>query len=293
MWSRWRREDRDTAAGVNRSSPTVLNVDKPHPWGLRTRVMARRLEVPMNGFRARMRLGSLALTLTLALGGLGVACTSPEYPNCENDSHCQRDGRREWCINRRCQQCRTSADCGPERTCLRNRCNDGENACENDGDCANGQVCRSNRCVAPTECDSARPCATGRRCSPDGRCVADEDPDPVDNQGPVCRLEPPYFAFDNSELDEAARQTLQRDAECLQRERTSRYVLIGRCDARGTTEYNLALGERRARVVLRYLMSLGVLPDRIVPSSEGSEFATGNDEEGWRRDRRVDFRLRQ
>jgi len=80
--------------------------------------------------------------------------------------------------------------------------------------------------------------------------------------------------------------------ECIQRERNTRYVLIGRADPRGTTEYNLALGERRARVVQRYMVSLGLLPDRLAVSSEGSEFATGTDDAGWRRDRRVDFRLR-
>jgi peptidoglycan-associated lipoprotein len=222
-----------------------------------------------------------------------AACTStPDYPNCENDQHCQRDNRREWCVQRHCQQCRTTEDCGADTTCLRNRCVPGVNACDGDNDCLVGQMCEAHRCTRRPECDSVRPCTGGQRCDA-GRCVADNnDTDPVENRGTQCTFEPPVFEFDDVTLSESARQSLQRAAECIQRERTTRYVLMGRCDARGDSTYNLALGERRARIVYRYLVSLGVLPDRLGVSSEGSEFAEGRDETGWRRDRRVDFRLR-
>lgn len=236
-----------------------------------------------------MVLGALAWALAGAAG-----CTSgPEYPNCENDQHCQRNGRREFCVQRRCQQCRTTEDCGADQTCLRNRCVAGVNACDGDNDCLVGQVCDNHRCVARPECDSVRPCGEGRRCEA-GHCIAEvaPDTDPNDNRGAQCTFEPPLFEFDDVTLSNEARGTLQRAVECIQRERNSRYVLIGRADPRGTTEYNLALGERRARVVQRYMISLGLLPDRLAVSSEGSEFASGTDEAGWRRDRRVDFRLR-
>jgi peptidoglycan-associated lipoprotein len=227
------------------------------------------------------------------LAAVAAGCTSPDYPNCENDRHCQRDGHREFCVQRHCQQCRSGADCGAEQTCLRGRCVDGVNACEGDNDCLSGQVCTDHRCVVRPECDGTRTCGTGRHCEV-GHCVTDpaEDADPTDNRGPQCQLEAPYFDFDDNTLTSSAREVLARDAECLRREVGSRYTLIGRCDSRGTTEYNLALGERRARVVRQYMMNLGVLPDRLAVSSEGSEGATGSDEEGMRRDRRVDFRLR-
>jgi peptidoglycan-associated lipoprotein len=230
--------------------------------------------------------------LGVLVGAIG--CTSePEYPNCENDRHCQRNGRREFCIQRRCQQCRATEDCASDQTCLRNRCVPGVNACDGDNDCLVNQVCDNHRCVPRPECDSVRPCGDGRRCEA-GRCVAEvaQDTDPNDNRGAQCSFEPPLFDFDDVTLSEEARAALQRAVECIQRERNTRYVLIGRADPRGTAEYNLALGERRARVVQRYMISLGVLPDRLAVSSEGSEFATGTDEAGWRRDRRVDFRLR-
>ena len=227
------------------------------------------------------------------LAAVTAGCTSPDYPNCENDRHCQRDGHREYCVQRHCQQCRSGADCGAEQTCLRGRCVDGVNACDGDNDCLAGQVCTDHRCVVRPECDGTRTCGTGRHCEV-GHCVTDpaEDADPTDNRGPQCQLEAPYFDFDDNTLTSSARETLARDAECLRREVGSRYTLIGRCDSRGTTEYNLALGERRARVVQRYMVSLGLLPDRLAVSSEGSEFASGTNEDGWRRDRRVDFRLR-
>lgn len=228
-----------------------------------------------------------------ALACLVTACSAPDYPNCENDDHCRRDNRREWCIRGRCQQCRNTADCRPGQTCLRNRCYDGPSPCENDADCPTDQRCQANRCVARNECDDARPCGANMQCQ-GGRCVAAAPVlDPVENRGTQCALEPVYFNFDDSTLDDGARRALQNNSECIQREQTSRYVLIGRADPRGTTEYNLALGERRARSVQRYLINLGVLPDRLAVSSEGSEAATGSDESSWSRDRRVDFRLRQ
>jgi len=67
--------------------------------------------------------------------------------------------------------------------------------------------------------------------------------------------------------------------------------LTGTCDPRGTEEYNLALGERRAQSAQQYLKSLGVTGE-ITVSSMGEELATGTDESGWARDRRVDFKFK-
>ncbi len=247
----------------------------------------------MSSFRP-WRSGLLrTLGITVGLMCVTVGCHgAPDYPNCENDGHCNRDGHHGWCINGHCQECRTTPDCPSGDTCLRNRCVDGINACDLDGDCPASQRCDAHRCVPRTECDDSRPCSGGQVCTA-GHCVAPPvEAPPVENRGPVCTLEAPTFPFDDNTLDGNARNLLQHDADCLQRERTSRYVLIGRCDPRGSTEYNLALGERRSRAVQRYLLSLGVLADRIAVSSEGSEGATGTDEAGWQHDRRVDFRLR-
>jgi peptidoglycan-associated lipoprotein len=243
-------------------------------------------------FLFEVRFQTVLSVLALAALTVLTGCPGVQYPNCRGDNDCRARG--EVCVDGRCQQCRTTADCPAEHTCLRNRCVAGVNACEGDTDCAAGQRCVDRRCVPATECDESRPCPAGRSCV-QGRCTAPEtaeETEPTDNRGRLCSFEPVYFSFDNSTLDEPARRALQSAAECLRREGSSRYVLIGRADPRGTTEYNLALGERRARTTQRYLMSLGITEGRLGVSSEGSEGATGTDEASWARDRRVDFRPR-
>lgn len=136
--------------------------------------------------------------------------------------------------------------------------------------------------VTPTGPDRA---GGGREVPTSVEVRPDPRPSERTSYGPV------YFAFDAALLDQAARDELAAAADYLGRG-AARIRVEGHTDDRGTTEYNLALGERRARVVRQYMMNLGVLPDRIAVSSEGSEGATGSDEEGMRRDRRVDFRLR-
>lgn len=69
--------------------------------------------------------------------------------------------------------------------------------------------------------------------------------------------------------------------------------LVGRADPRGTDEYNLALGTRRAQAVRTYLQRLGVSAARLNPTTRGDLDAVGDDERGWQRDRRVDLQLVQ
>jgi len=105
----------------------------------------------------------------------------------------------------------------------------------------------------------------------------------------VCRLEPVFFPYDSSDLDEAARSSLERDARCLKTDRSRSVVVSGMTDPRGTEEYNLALGERRAQAAKLYLARLGVEDARIAVTSTGEELATGEDESGWVRDRRAEL----
>ncbi|MFO0558780.1 MAG: OmpA family protein [Polyangiales bacterium] len=251
--------------------------------------MSESMSSSTSTLRSLARVFSLSALLALFAVALS-GCPGVEYPNCRNDQDCRQ--RREVCVNARCQQCRSTSDCPAEHTCLRNRCVPGLNACEGDNDCLQNQRCENHRCVPRTECDANRACPSGRACV-SGRCVVEaEAPDPEDNRGRLCNFEPIYFGFDRDDLDQTARASLARGAQCLERERNSRYVLIGRTDPRGTAEYNLALGERRARTVQRYLTALGVAETRLAVSSEGMEAAAGTDEQTWARDRRVDFRPR-
>lgn len=80
-----------------------------------------------------------------------------------------------------------------------------------------------------------------------------------------------YFSFDSSNLDDAARGVLQKQAAWLQRYRNVSLQVQGNCDERGTREYNLALGARRAASAREYLVSLGVAPSRVATISYGKE----------------------
>ena len=118
------------------------------------------------------------------------------------------------------------------------------------------------------------------------------EPEPEVEVEPVeepCAFETVYFAFDSSELDSAARAALQEAADCYrgQADPGLSLLLTGACDPRGTEEYNIALGERRAQSVRSYLISLGIDGSRISTTSVGEEMATGTDEAGWARDRNV------
>jgi peptidoglycan-associated lipoprotein len=100
-----------------------------------------------------------------------------------------------------------------------------------------------------------------------------------------------YFAFDSSELSESAIRTLRRNADEIQARPDLNVVVEGHCDERGTIEYNLALGERRADAVRGYLTSLGVARDRIRIITYGEERPVdpGHTESAWSRNRRGEF----
>jgi peptidoglycan-associated lipoprotein len=102
-----------------------------------------------------------------------------------------------------------------------------------------------------------------------------------------------YFQFDSYELTEEQRSLLRRNAAVIQQHEMLSVRVEGHCDERGTIEYNLALGERRASVVRDYLVSLGVEAGRIRIVSYGEERPAdpGKDEEAWSQNRRAEFRL--
>ena len=102
-----------------------------------------------------------------------------------------------------------------------------------------------------------------------------------------------FFDFDKSDLTMEARDTLATDARLLKAAANVNIVVEGHCDERGTNEYNLGLGERRANAVKNYLVSLGIPASRIKTISYGEEkpFAMGHTEEAWKLNRRGHFAL--
>ena len=102
-----------------------------------------------------------------------------------------------------------------------------------------------------------------------------------------------YFDFDSSALSETSRGVLAVKADILKRYSELTLVVEGYCDERGTVEYNLALGERRARVAYDYLVILGVPTNRlsIVSFGEEAPAVMGSSEEAWAMNRRDQFRV--
>jgi peptidoglycan-associated lipoprotein len=98
-----------------------------------------------------------------------------------------------------------------------------------------------------------------------------------------------YFDFDKYDLKPEARAILVEKAEFLKKYPTVRILIEGHCDERGTNEYNLALGERRANSVKQYLIHLGISPDRLSTISYGEERPVDprHNEEAWAKNRRA------
>ena len=117
------------------------------------------------------------------------------------------------------------------------------------------------------------------------------EPEPEPEVEPVeepCSFQTVYFAFDSAELDSSARSSIQSAVDCYRDQNPNvRLLLTGACDPRGTEEYNIALGERRAQSVRGYMKSLGMNPGQISITSVGEEMATGTDEASWALDRNV------
>jgi peptidoglycan-associated lipoprotein len=108
----------------------------------------------------------------------------------------------------------------------------------------------------------------------------------------VSAFETVYFDYDKSDLRQDARNILSKNAEILLKSKTDAKLKIeGHCDERGSAEYNLALGERRAKSALQYLLTLGVQADRLSVISFGKEkpAVQGNDEAAWTKNRRAEF----
>ena len=100
-------------------------------------------------------------------------------------------------------------------------------------------------------------------------------------------LQPVYFEYDSIALSEAARGILQKNSDSMKKRTAVKVMIEGHADSRGTNEYNLALAERRADAVRDYLVSLGVVTDRITIVSKGEEqpFCKEDTEACWKENR--------
>lgn len=108
-------------------------------------------------------------------------------------------------------------------------------------------------------------------------------------------FEPVLFAYDSAQIDPAEQSKLDRVAQHLRSNPQANLVIEGHCDERGSAEYNMALGERRALATRAYLIGAGIDGSRLQTKSFGEEQPVdpGHSEDAWRKNRRAEFRLFQ
>ncbi len=118
--------------------------------------------------------------------------------------------------------------------------------------------------------------------------MRDRSLDDINKQSP---LQPVFFELDSAEVSAEGQKTLAADAEVLKKYTSWVISIEGHCDERGTAEYNLALGERRALAARTYLVSLGIPPERMRTVSYGKEFPfdPNHTEDAWAKNRRAHF----
>lgn len=109
----------------------------------------------------------------------------------------------------------------------------------------------------------------------------------------VSPLKDVFFEYDKAVIEADQRLVLTENLRWLKANANAKVLLEGHCDERGTSEYNLGLGDRRAKAVRDFLITAGIAPNRISTISYGKEraFAFGHDERAWKQNRRVHFNL--
>ena len=256
----------------------------------------------------RPSLTVLFVALVIAQG----AC-KPDYPKCDKDADCPGNkDAKEYCVDGTCQQCRPNrGDCPEGRECKSGRCESVVGFCKKDAECPTGR-CVNNRCVG---CNADKECPGGRcdkgncvaenrtKCKSNDDCAESEDcvggycvpASPRAGAGssgkPPCDLVTVYFDFNEAVLSAEATGLIDKNAECVKKAGRG-VVLVGHTDPRGTEEYNLALSERRAQAVKERMQRIGIGSQSLTTLPRGEIDATGADETGWSRDRKVEFQWR-
>ncbi|MEO6952159.1 MAG: peptidoglycan-associated lipoprotein Pal [Polyangia bacterium] len=134
-----------------------------------------------------------------------------------------------------------------------------KNSCTTDTDCGDGRLCLNQVCVD------------------------------INEHLDACGMQRVHFSLDSSEIAEQDRPLLERAARCLRAAKGIKFTIEGNADERGTEEYNVALGDRRAQSVARYLEKLGATADQLKTVSYGKEnpICQEHDEACWQKNRRA------
>lgn len=204
----------------------------------------------------------------LVLIVLGMSGCKAKYPKCDSDESCI--SQNEVCVFGQCQECRDDTQCAQKYP-------------------TEHRVCNLGRCdVVPQPITSTPAPPEEREYAKKGTvsitCRTNNPKKPL-------ALDPIYFEFDQYELNTGAQLSLQHNVDCLAQVSGLPIILDGHSDERGTQEYNLALGEKRADTVFKFIKTLGADVRTIVTRSKGEnepvcEQQTDN---CWAQNRRVEF----
>lgn len=239
----------------------------------------------------RVQFVTFGLVGVLWLAGCPV---KPKTGECRSDAECAAEGGvGAVCVQGRCQECGSDADCKAGFVCRSWKCLP-RPECSADADCPDGKGCESDRCVVREDAGRARECAAhadcgeGRLCDAEGRCA-----DGPETKDPACADAATWvirFGFNEAALAADAQGKLQKVAGCLGARPAARLVVTGHCDERGTTEYNLALGSRRAEAARKYLVELGVAGTlETVTLGEERPLCSEATEPCWAQNRRAEI----
>jgi peptidoglycan-associated lipoprotein len=174
------------------------------------------------------------------------------------------------------------------------------------GGCAKQELVKKDDQIAPaatattpakaasTTTQSAQQSPTGQQAAAK-QVVTDSAKQAKSSDQLTAALDKVFFAFDSNALSDEARATLAKNAAFLKQNKSATVRIEGNCDERGSDEYNLALGEKRAQAARQYLITLGTAANRLSVISYGKEKPAdqGHSEEAWAKNRRDEFVLVQ
>jgi peptidoglycan-associated lipoprotein len=218
----------------------------------------------------------------------------PKNGECKTSDECAaQEGYGKTCVEGRCQECGLDTDCKAGFVCRSLKCVP-RPECERNDDCPAGKACEAGKCMTvapppppPPECTSDGACGSGKACKA-GKCVT---------SGPVAcpagggRLLPVFFGFNEAVLTKDAQADLAKNAACIKERAFVKVTVEGNTDDRGTAEYNLQLGQRRAEAAKKFLVNLGVPAKAVKTVSYGKErpVCTDQVESCWSQNRRDDL----
>ncbi len=236
---------------------------------------------------------SMLLAVPLLALFLAGCPAKPKNGECKTSEDCSaQEGYGKVCVEGRCQECGQDTDCKAGFVCRANRCTP-RPECERNDDCPVGKACEAGKCVTavpvtpPPECTNDASCGAGKACQA-GKCVT-STPSACPAGGG--KMLPIYFGFNEALLTKEAQSELAKNAACMKERGYTKVTIEGNCDERGTSEYNLQLGQRRAEAAKKFLVNLGVPVKSVKTVSYGKErpICTEQDESCWSKCRRDDL----